>query len=44
MTLILDNEELGSKTYGYFNGGEMAVELVDKTCTSQRVVTALTLR
>jgi hypothetical protein len=30
VTLILDNEELGSKTYGYFNGGEMAVELVDK--------------
>lgn len=30
VTLILDNEELGSKTYGYFNGREMAVELVDK--------------
>lgn len=30
VTLILDNEVLGSKTYGYFNGGEMAVELVDK--------------
>ena len=30
VTLILDNEELGSKTYGYFNGGEMAVELIDK--------------
>lgn len=30
VTLSLDNEELGTKTYGYFNGGEMAVELIDK--------------
>lgn len=30
VTLILDNAELGSKTYGYFNAGEMAVELIDK--------------
>lgn len=30
VTLLLDNEELGSKTYGYFNAGEMAVELIDK--------------
>lgn len=30
VTLSLDNEVLGTKTYGYFNGGEMAVELVDK--------------
>lgn len=30
VALSLDNEELGTKTYGYFNGGEMAVELIDK--------------
>lgn len=30
VALSLDNEELGTKTYGYFNGGKMAVELIDK--------------
>lgn len=30
VALSLDNEELGTKTYGYFNGGEMAIELINK--------------